>query len=151
MGLIVVTHQPNFNIFLQETFACDHILAFITLQTFSFDKSKTLQNLYCQKNDYDVIYPHSGEANASSNHYLKWIFCYRCSNVVFAHVAPVPNDVTQIFLIHQRHEKIFTAKKRFWCAPSPQWRGKCFFKPLLKWIFCHRSSNVVFPTLVLFM
>ena len=49
MGLIVVTHQPNFNIFLQETFACDHILAFITLQTFSFDKSKTLQNLYCQK------------------------------------------------------------------------------------------------------
>ena len=32
------------------------------------------------KNNFNVISPQSGEANAYSNQFLKWIFCHRCSN-----------------------------------------------------------------------
>ena len=99
------------------------------------------------KNDSDVISHHSGEANASSDHHLEWIFCHRCCNVVFPYVASVPNDITKIFLIHQRHKKIFTAKKRFWCDLSPQWRGKCFLKPPFEMNFLSQTFQCGFPLL----
>ena len=44
---------------------------------------------FSSKNDFDVISLHSGEANASSTHYLKWIVCYICSNVVLHHIGSV--------------------------------------------------------------